>query len=412
MINTTPPAVRDAIRRAYAEHGSIAGAARAVGVSWGTANRYATSAVADPNPPAPAAPIAAAIRRLDPAPGAVPADPDAILARLRKADHSTAEVAAWAGIGADDAARWLESRRAAGVNLRSYDGPGGPRWAVAPAPVVAAGPVTEIVSDDDDTFTIGAMGDTHLCSKYERLDVLHDLYDGYAAAGVRDVFHTGNWIDGEARFNRFDLKVHGMDAQLSYLAQEYPRRPGITTHAVAGDDHEGWYCQATGVDIGRYAEIKMRDAGRDDWRNLGYMEAFVRLVNRRSGAAAMMAVVHPGGGSAYALSYTVQKIVESYAGGEKPAVLLVGHYHKMELAVFRNVFCVQTGCTEDQTPFMRKKRLEAHVGGHTLRLKQDPATGAIVEMNGMRRYFNTGYYNDRWSHSGPVNLPRRTPGGV
>lgn len=266
-----------------------------------------------------------------------------------------------------------------------------------------------IESDRHNRFVIGATGDNHLGSKYARLDVLNDLYDRFAAEGVRDVFNTGNWIDGEARFNTHDLlpEAHGFDAQLRYLAEHYPQRRGIHTHAVWGDDHEGWYGQRFGVDAGRRAEQVMREAGRKDWHDLGFMEANVVLRNRNTGKEAAMLVVHPGGGSAYATSYTMQKLVESLDGGEKPAVLLAGHYHKLETLNVRNVWAIQTGTTQDQTPFMRKKKLEAHVGGMVLRLEQDPVTGAIIECNGQRRYFVRGYYNGRWSRAGPVQHARR-----
>lgn len=273
--------------------------------------------------------------------------------------------------------------------------------------LVKGGTPLVIESDRNNRFVIGATGDNHLGSKYARLDVLGDLYDRFAAEGVRDVFNTGNWIDGEARFNTHDLLVHGFDAQLRYLAEHYPARKGMQTHAVWGDDHEGWYAQRFGVDAGRRAEQVMREAGRRDWHDLGFMEANVILRNKNTGKEAAMLVVHPGGGSAYATSYTMQKLVESLDGGEKPAVLLAGHYHKLEVLNVRNVWAVQTGTTQDQTPFMRKKKLEAHVGGMVLRLEQDPETGAIIECNGQRRYFVRGYYNGRWSHSGPVTHARR-----
>lgn len=276
-------------------------------------------------------------------------------------------------------------------------------------PAFIGGPVFEYVSRPDNTFLFGATSDNHLGSKYERLDVLNALYDRFAEEGADRVFNAGNWIDGEARFNKFDLHTHGMDAQLAYLAAEYPKRNGLVTYAVAGDDHEGWYGQREGVDIGRYAENVMRNAGRQDWVNLGYMEAHVKLVNANTGKSSMLAVVHPGGGSAYALSYSIQKIIESLDGGEKPAVGLYGHYHKLWAGNIRNVHCVQTGCTEDQTPFMRKKKLEAHVGGYLIGLKQDPETGAIPEMSAtMLRYFNRGFYNHRWSHGSMPVLPGRS----
>jgi hypothetical protein len=125
--------------------------------------------------------------------------------------------------------------------------------------------------------------------------------------------------------------------------------------------------------------------------------------------------MHPGGGTGYALSYRPQKIIEAMEGGEKPAVLLLGHYHKLDAGIVRNVCYVQTACGQDQTPFMAQKALEAHVGGVLVEIEQDPETGAIIEFNPrLRRYFNRAYYvkagraNDRWSGSGPVKpVPRR-----
>lgn len=269
-----------------------------------------------------------------------------------------------------------------------------------------SGPTYELESLPDNTYIFGATGDLHAASKYTRWDVREDLYNKYVAAGAQCVFDTGNWIDGECNFNRYDIEAHGLDGQCRVLANMHPKK-GIRTLAVWGDDHEGWYSSRDGVDAGRYCEGIMQEAGHD-WVNLGFMEAHVTLKNANTGATAVMAVVHPGGGSAYALSYSIQKIVESYEGGEKPDVGLYGHYHKLWAGIIRNVWVAQTGCAQDQTPFMRKKRLEAHVGGTLIKLEQDPDTGAITSMTPqIIRYFNKGFYNNRWSKTGPVNLPHR-----
>jgi hypothetical protein len=271
-----------------------------------------------------------------------------------------------------------------------------------PSPAFTSGAAIELLSRDDDTFLFGAAGDLHGGSKYTRWDVRQDLYRQFIEAGAQCSFDTGNWIDGEFRFNTYDLEVHGFDAQCQQLARQHPK--GLTTYAVWGDDHEGWYVQREGIDVGRYAQAIMRDAGHD-WTDLGFMESHVILRNAKSGKSTTMAVCHPGGGSSYALSYSIQKIIESLEGGEKPAVGLYGHYHKLWAGNIRNVWCVQTGCQQDQTTFMRKKRLEAHVGGALIKLRQDPRTGAIMSMSPeLIRYFNRGYYAGagRWSKHGDV----------
>jgi len=354
------------------------------------------SVAAPPPPPPPVPPLSVP-----------PPEPPSLIALLRKGGLTLDELATAAGVSRGAALDAIDAFGREGHNVHEIGG----RWSVEKEtrPAFLSGDMPAYVSRPDNTFVFGATSDNHLGSKYERLDVLEDLYTRFAARGVDRVFNAGNWIDGEARFNKFDLHVHGMEQQVAYLAKHYPRREGIVTHAVAGDDHEGWYGQREGVDIGKLAERVMREHGRADWVNLGYMEAHVRLVNVNTGKSSVLAVVHPGGGSAYALSYSIQKIIESLDGGEKPAVGLYGHYHKLWAGNIRNVWCLQTGCTEDQTPFMRKKKLEAHVGGAIVELEQDPETGAIVGFTPkLIRYFNRGYHNNRWNHGGSVTLPERS----
>ena len=71
----------------------------------------------------------------------------------------------------------------------------------------------------------------------------------------------------------------------------------------------------------------------------------------------------------------------SYQGGEKPAILIVGHFHKHLLQYERNVWVIQAGCIQDQSIFMRKKKLAAHVGFWIIRFHQ-AKTGEINRLNG------------------------------
>jgi DNA polymerase II small subunit/DNA polymerase delta subunit B len=88
--------------------------------------------------------------------------------------------------------------------------------------------------------------------------------------------------------------------------------------------------------------------------------------------------------------------VESYQGGEKPQVLIIGHYHKFEYGFPREVHSVQAGCTEDQSLFMRKKKIAAHVGFLELRIKQDSA--GVITRFGVEwfPFFDRGYYERRY----------------
>lgn len=240
---------------------------------------------------------------------------------------------------------------------------------------------------------IGACGDQHLGSNYERLDVNEALYDRYQEEGVTQVFNTGNWIEGEAgRLNFADVKVHGMDDQIEYAIKHYPKRDGITTYFVAGDDHEGWYQKKNRITIGAHFERMAREAGREDLVYLGYMEADIKLESEFG--CSFLKVMHPGGGSAYATSYAPQKIAEAFQEGEKPHICLLGHYHKMDYGFHRGIHMVQTGTSQDQSSFMRKQKIKAHVGGALIEFHQSP----YGDINRFKVEFFTFYDRDFYAN--------------
>lgn len=271
------------------------------------------------------------------------------------------------------------------------------------------GPLVHDVSEyEGRSFKFGALGDNHLGSKHERLDVLNAAYDLYEKEGVTTVFNTGNWIEGEMRLNFHDVKVHGLDAQIDYMLENYPQREGITTYYVAGDDHEGWYQRGSRLEVGRLLQLRAEDAGRTDLKYLGFVEADIKL--KTSKGHAMLKVMHPGGGSAYAYSYAPQKIAESFQGGEKPDVLLIGHYHKFEYCYPRGIHVVQTACTVDQSIFMRKQKISAHVGFTLCELNQAPS-GAINRFKvEYFPFYDRAFYGDTRRHFGLTKraMPVRT----
>lgn len=235
-------------------------------------------------------------------------------------------------------------------------------------------------------YTFGCISDTHLASHCERLDVLEDAYDEFKSRGIKQVYHSGNLCDGQCSFNQFELFAHGATDQALYVVDKMPQRSGIKTYFISGDCHEGWWLKREGLNWGRYLMLEAKDAGRDDLIYLGHIEADIELPG-----GAIMRLMHPGGGTAYALSYATQKIIESLQGGEKPGLILCGHYHKFIYHLVRNVFCLQSGCIQDQTVFMRKNKLEAHVGYSIVTITMDN-NGAIRRCTPeITQYFDRGY---------------------
>ena len=216
----------------------------------------------------------------------------------------------------------------------------------------------------DNSLLFGVCGDTHYGSLYEAKDEAAAFYERCRAEGVTDVLHAGDVLDGHQMYRgqEFELHRHGWADQRDWFAKTAPRVEGITTHFISGN-HDASMKKAAGIDVGN--ELADR---RPDWHMIGEDHGTVDF-RTPNGRKFRVMLLHPGGGSAYALSYRPQKITEQIEGGTKPNMLLVGNYHKAEwMPNYRNVSVIQVGCFQWQTPFMVTKGLAAHVGGWIVRV--------------------------------------------
>lgn len=249
------------------------------------------------------------------------------------------------------------------------------------------------VIDASEWVNLGLVADTHLASKEERLTELHLQYDLFAQEGITSVFHAGNMVDGYIpRINGGSVFECSVDGQCRYVIKNYPQRKGITTFFITGDDHEGWW-QKEGFNFGGYLMYLASLDKRDDLKYIGHVESDVELRVKNSAKPTILKVQHPGGGSAYARSYAGQKQVEALEGGEKPDILVQGHYHVSNYMSERNVHVINLPGFQDQTVFARKKRLRMEVGGAILNFKVNLDNGSVtrcrVEFN---RYFTRSFY--------------------
>ena len=73
--------------------------------------------------------------------------------------------------------------------------------------------------------------------------------------------------------------------------------------------------------------------------------------------------------NSYAVSYRLQKLIESFTGGTKPNVLLVGHAHKQGYFFDRHIHTVSGGAMCTQSRWMRSKRMANHAGYHFITIK-------------------------------------------
>lgn len=200
----------------------------------------------------------------------------------------------------------------------------------------------------------GVVSDTHLCSKWQQLTFLNHLYDLFKSEGITKVYHSGDITEGckMRRGHEYEIFKHGADEQAQYVIDNYPARDGMTTEFITGN-HDASHIKNGGIDIGR-----MIARGRKDMVYLGQSNAKINLTPN-----CVLELSHPLDGASYALSYSTQKLIDAMSGGDKPNVLLNGHHHKALYMHYRNIHAFECGTTQAQTPWMRGKRLAAHVGG-------------------------------------------------
>lgn len=206
---------------------------------------------------------------------------------------------------------------------------------------------------------IGILSDTHIGSKYTNYNDLEDLFKRFNKEGVEAVYHCGDITEGYGRRKSqvFEVDMHGADEQVAGVINYMPELKNGKIYFILGD-HDSWHKDNAGHDIGKAISMQ-----RSDLVYLGLFNATIEFAKNSK-----LQIVHPGKGSAYAISYYPQKMIEAMEGGTKPNIIAIGHFHKAGYFFYRNVHALLAGCLQNQTPWMRRMNLAAHRGGWILDL--------------------------------------------
>ena len=244
-----------------------------------------------------------------------------------------------------------------------------------------------------ETIRFGLIGDTHINSKYTQLTALHDFYDICLREGITQIYHAGDIDEGEQMRvgHQYECYSQGADEHVAEIVRIYPRREGITTYFITGN-HDASIIKRCGYDIGYAIAAK-----RDDMIYLGSNEADVKLTPNCT-----LQLRHPWDGTAYSISYKVQKMIDAMSGGTKPNILAVGHYHKAEYIFYRNVHAFQTGCFQSETPFTRGKAISVHTGGWIIEAQVNKETGELRAVKSTFIPYYIGVKEDykKWAERG------------
>lgn len=198
------------------------------------------------------------------------------------------------------------------------------------------------IPNNMDEIKLLLISDTHLASKYDRLDILKYLYEKAEDKGIDYILHSGDLTEGVS--NRpeqiYSLKEASYTGQRDYVIDKYPKS-NIPTYVIAGN-HDLWWFKKAGADI-------VRDIcnHREDLHYLGSDCEDMKIGKLK------IRLYHGAKGSSYAKSYRLQKYLDSIAPEELPHILQTGHIHQAFYMKQGNTHCFQTSCLQDLTPFER-----------------------------------------------------------
>lgn len=217
------------------------------------------------------------------------------------------------------------------------------------------------IKTKNNTIRFAVVSDTHIGSLYERLDALNSFYKLLKHEGIKTVLHCGDVLEGHKlyRGQEFEVYTVGFEKQLKALVEKYPKIKGIETYFITGT-HDLSFMYQSGLNVGEAIEKARPD--------LHFLDNEIANIKMKIGKKYVVyQLLHPSGGTPYAVSYRSQKVVESFSGGMKPRAVFIGHLHKADfMPCFRNVKAFLAGCWQSQTPFMAKKPTPSHIGGWIL----------------------------------------------
>ena len=217
--------------------------------------------------------------------------------------------------------------------------------------------------DDLEEIKLCVVSDTHIGSIPQQLTLLNKTYQEAYKRGIKTVLHCGDLVDGDYHNKRpshpYQVFLHGFDEQCEYVVEMYPEVKDTVTYFIQGSHDETHFLNG-GATVGKWIE-----KNRDDMIYLGQDDAIYKAGIKKNVSIQMH---HPGGGSAKGMSYNSQEKINKMTSGNKPKVLLTGHYHKTYYMFYRNVHSILVPCFMDKSGFMIRNSLINVVGAVFLTL--------------------------------------------
>ncbi len=210
----------------------------------------------------------------------------------------------------------------------------------------------------DNKLNIGVISDTCLNSKHTRPDILHTAYAFFKQLDVPYVLHCGNITDGylKSRTHAEHILFQDYLGMLEYIKEVYPNI-GVPTYFIGGRNELTFFKRVVAKEKmvrGKKVRYKEKtnvchdlEKQREDLVFLGWNDARVRVAPKVT-----IALASPESGSRkpYTVSHPMQKVLESYGGGEKPRIQLLGYYNQRWSGEHLGVDAHMVGTTQNQPP--------------------------------------------------------------
>lgn len=215
---------------------------------------------------------------------------------------------------------------------------------------------TTNIDFSENNVKFGVITDLHIGHKKYRPDILDCFSKHILKEKCEFVLIAGDICEGMSgrEGHVYELTHIGASEQLKYAVSELEKITLPMYAITATGSHDGWFYTKgnAGFELGEELGNKVKD-----FHYLGHDEKDILLDN-----GLRIRLVHPGSGTAYAISYKLQKYINSITGGEKPNLIFEGHYHKAMYMFYRNIHSFEAGALEGQTIFMKKMGTSAHLG--------------------------------------------------
>jgi hypothetical protein len=229
---------------------------------------------------------------------------------------------------------------------------------------------TKTIINDEEEYKILLISDTRICSKFEQISILNNIYQIAHEMGIKTVLHLGDLTEGiyfgkKSQYNQTVLH-HNPDTQAMYVKNNYPYIKGMTTYFITGEHDLSFLKTKSKEDVG-----KAIGNLREDLVYLGQRNCMIYLQDSDGHKPILIDMRHPEGKIPYTISYKPQKVVDSMRSEERPDILNIGHFLVQDTFMHHDVLVNQVPSVTATTPEMVDNSNVNVVGATILTLSID-----------------------------------------